>query len=118
MSTFTNLLISDLSFPLEECLLLLLTSLLKRSVLLMDESLPALHLELLGMFRETVELVMLLPRNLQPPPALAPILFYLVASNIHGDLLLPSALTLLFLKRNKFYEIKLSSRRMGQKLLP
>ena len=118
MSTFTNLLISDLSFPLEECLLLLLTSLLKRSVLVMDESLPALHLELLGMFRETVELVMLLPWNLQPPPALAPILFYLVASNIHGDLLLPSALTLLFLKRNKFYEIKLSSRRMGQKLLP
>ena len=36
----------------------LLTSLLKTSVLLMDERLPALHLELLDIVRETVELVM------------------------------------------------------------
>ena len=59
-STFTNLLRSDLSFQLEEYLLLLLTSLLTTRVLLMDERLPALHLELLEMCRETVELVMLL----------------------------------------------------------
>ena len=58
-STFANLLRSD--FQLEECLLLLLTSLLKTSILLMDERLPALHLELLEMCRETVELVMFLP---------------------------------------------------------
>ena len=60
-STFANLLRSDLNFQLEECLLLLLTSLLKTSVLLMDERLPALHLELPEMCQETVELVMLLP---------------------------------------------------------
>ena len=58
-STFVNLLKSDLSFQLEECLLLLLTSLLKTSVLLMDERFPAVHLELLEMCRETVELVLL-----------------------------------------------------------
>ena len=66
-STFVNLVKSDSSLQLEECLLLLLTSLLKRSVLLMDERLPAPHLGLLEMCRETVELVMLLPRNLLPP---------------------------------------------------
>ena len=60
-STFANLLRSDLSFQLEECSLLLLTSLFKTSVLLMDERLPALHLELLEMCRKTVELVMFLP---------------------------------------------------------
>ena len=60
-STFDNLLRSGLSFQLEECLLLLLTSLLKTSVLLMDERFPAVHLELLEMCRETVELVTLLP---------------------------------------------------------
>ena len=59
-STFANLLRSGLSFQLEECSLLLLTSHLKTSVLLMDERLPALHLGLLEMCRETVELVMLL----------------------------------------------------------
>ena len=48
-STFANLLRSDLSFQLEECLLVLLTSLLKTSILLTDERLPALHLELLEM---------------------------------------------------------------------
>ena len=68
-STFVNLLNSDLSFQLEKCLLLLLTSLLKTSVLLMDERLPAVHLELLDMCRERVELVMLLPRNLLSPPS-------------------------------------------------
>ena len=66
-STFSNLLRSDLSFQLEECLLLLLTSLLKTNVLLMDEHLPTLHLELLEMCRETVKLVMLLPWNLLLP---------------------------------------------------
>ena len=60
-STFANLLRSDSSFQLEECSLLLLTCLLKTSVLLMDERLPVLHLELPEMCRETVELVMLLP---------------------------------------------------------
>ena len=60
-STFANLLRSDLFFQLGECSLLLLTSLLKTSVLLMDERLPALHLELPEMCQETVELVMLLP---------------------------------------------------------
>ena len=60
-STFANLLRSDLSFQLEECSMLLLTCLLKTSVLLMDERLPALQLELLEMCRETVELVMVLP---------------------------------------------------------
>ena len=60
-STFANLLRSDLSFQLEECSMLLLTCLLKTSVLLMDERLPALQLELREMCRETVELVMLLP---------------------------------------------------------
>ena len=60
-STFANLLRSDLSFQLEECLLLLLTSLLKTNVLLMVEYLPTLYLELLEMCRETVKLVMLLP---------------------------------------------------------
>ena len=57
-STFPNLLRSELSFQLKECPLLLSTSLLKTSVLLTDERLPALHLELLVMHRETVELVM------------------------------------------------------------
>ena len=60
-STFANLLRSDLFFQLGECSLLLLTSLLKTSVLLMDERFPAVHLELLEMCRETVELVTLLP---------------------------------------------------------
>ena len=60
-STFANLLRSELSFQLEECLLLLLTSILKTSVLLMDERLPALHMELLEMCQETAELVLLLP---------------------------------------------------------
>ena len=60
-STFVNLLKSDLSFQLEECLLLLLTSLLKTSVSLMDERLPALYFELQEMCRETGELVVLLP---------------------------------------------------------
>ena len=60
-STFVNLLKSDLSFQLEECLLLLLTSLLKTRVSLMDEHLPALHMELLEMCQETGELVLLLP---------------------------------------------------------
>ena len=67
-STFANLLRSDLSFQLEECSLLLLTCVLKTSILLMDECLPALHLELLEMCWETVELVVLLPRNLLPLP--------------------------------------------------
>ena len=60
-STFANLLGSYLSLQMEECLLLLLTSLTKTSVLLMDESLPALHLKLLEMCHETVELVMFFP---------------------------------------------------------
>ena len=60
-STLANLLRSDLSFQLGECSLLLLTCLLKTSVLLMDERLPALHMELPEMCRETVELVMPLP---------------------------------------------------------
>ena len=42
-STFANLLRSDLNFQLEECPLFLLASLLKTSVLLMNERLPALH---------------------------------------------------------------------------
>ena len=67
-STFANLLRSDLSFQLGECSLLLLTSLLKTSVLLINERLPALHLELPEMCQEKVELVMLLPWNLLPLP--------------------------------------------------
>ena len=38
------------------------------TALKMDERFPALHLELLEMCRETVELVTLLPWNLLPPP--------------------------------------------------
>ena len=58
-STFASLPRSDSSFQLEKCLLLLLTSFLKTRVLLMDKHLLALHLELLEMRRETVELVFL-----------------------------------------------------------
>ena len=67
-STFVNLLISNLSFQLEECLLLFSTSLLKTTVLLINERLTALSLELLDMYWETVELVIFLPWNLPPPP--------------------------------------------------
>ena len=105
-STFVNLLKSDLSFQLEKCLLLLLTSLLKTSILLMDERLPAVHLELLEMCRERVELVMLLPRNLLCHRLQNSCLscsssdFVLLdCSIIRSDLLLPSAITLLLLKR-------------------
>ena len=50
----------------------------------MDESLPALHLKLLEMCHETVELVMFFPLNLLPPPCAFPtpaaILLSLIAS--------------------------------------
>ena len=67
-STFANFLGDYVSFQPEKCPLLLFISLLKTSVLLMDEHLPVLYLELLEVCREITELMIVLPWNLLPPP--------------------------------------------------
>ena len=78
--------------------------LLKTSFLLMDECWPALHLELLEICPETVEMVMFLPKSpattlkIHVFPAPVPILLSMIFSITRSKLLLPSALTLLLLK--------------------